>query len=186
MSKIVTVDGNIGAGKTTVLQALHRQGFDVKLEPVDKWQPWLDRMYKSDTGVFELQIRVWLDSALPKKIENTTFIERSPMFQAGVFVPANVANGRLTTVQAALLDEMYEKIWEPTHYIYLRSDPNKCSERIKNRGRRSEDSIPLEYLRSLHDLHETVALTKGKVIIIDVEGRTIEQISNEILCKISE
>lgn len=38
--------------------------------------------------------------------------------------------------------------------IYLKCEPEICMERIKKRNRKGEESIPLEYLRKVHDRHE--------------------------------
>lgn len=188
---IVTVDGNIGAGKTTVLQYLKKvmSNVDVDLEPVEKWQPWLDKIYKAGNSVFEFQIRVWLDRCWPNKNDQkaSLLIERSPFFQRKVFIPANIANGKLDDDQTALLDEMYDKIfklWQPNFYVYLRSDPAKCAERIIRRARQSEDSIPIHYLQQLHDLHEEALIDANnlgiKVVVVNIEGKTPEDIGKEI------
>jgi deoxyadenosine/deoxycytidine kinase len=186
---LITIDGNIGAGKTTVLEklAIKMNDIIVNVEPVEDWQPWLDRMYKSGTGVFEFQTRVWLDRCWPKITDNTQFMimERSPLFQAGVFIPANVKNGKITDAQVQLLDDMYKLVnWEPNMYIYIRSDPAKCAERIVRRARQSEDSIPIHYLQELHDLHEKTyadAVKAGKkIIVVDMEGKTPYVIADEI------
>ena len=188
--RIISIDANIGAGKTTVLEFLRdKYSADIDVEPVDKWQPWLERMYKGGTGVFEFQLRVWLDRCWPTSAVSSSsmYLERSPFFQLGVFVPANINNGKMSYEQAILITEMYDKvmsIWEPEIYVYLRSDPAKCAERIIRRGRTSEDNIPITYLKELHDLHEQsydIAVAKGKkVVVIDVEGKTVEEIATEI------
>jgi deoxyadenosine/deoxycytidine kinase len=194
MARIISVDGNIGAGKTTVLEHISRMNHDhrvrLDLEPVSKWQPWLEKMYITGSGVFDFQIRVWLDRCWPM-IPSTSedlFIERSPLFQENVFVPANITNGKLTSDQASIIHELYAKtaaIWDPTIYIYLQSDPGKCAERIIRRGRASEDNIPITYLKELHTLHEeayNIASASGKKIyIINVEGKTVPEIAEEIM-----
>ena len=194
MSKpcVVTIDGNIGAGKTTVLECLGQrdEAYRLDLEPVVKWQPFLDKMYTSGTGVFEFQTRVWLDRCWPEMPEGaeTLFIERSPLFQLGVFIPVNTSNDKLTTDQTQILHELYDKtlkLWEPDLYIYLRSDPAKCAERIIRRGRNSEDNIQINYLMQLHTLHEEAALvaaSSGKNIkVVNVENNTVAQITDEII-----
>ena len=191
--QIITIDGNIGAGKTTVMEGLGRrdvEAYRLDLEPVAKWQPFLDRMYTTGTGVFEFQTRVWLDRCWPEIPEGseTLFIERSPLFQRGVFIPANISNGKLTQDQSSILHELYDKtlkLWEPNMYIYLRSDPAKCAARIMRRGRNSEDNIQLNYLTELHALHEEAAkaaAVNGKNIkVVHVENNTVAQIVDEII-----
>lgn len=38
--------------------------------------------------------------------------------------------------------------------VYLRAKPETCLERIRSRNRSEEQSITLDYLRQLHELHE--------------------------------
>ena len=38
--------------------------------------------------------------------------------------------------------------------VYLRTTPEVVYERMKVRGRSEEDSVSLDYLKQLHDLHE--------------------------------
>jgi len=184
----VTVDGSIGSGKTTLLTALNKDhGYEIDLEPVDSWEPYLREMYHHGKAVFEFQVRVWLDRCWPAPPTNPnypTLIERSPLFQREVFTRLNLENGKLTEREVGNLKQMYDKvlnIWKPILYIYLRTDPVACARRILNRARESEDDIPLAYLKRLHELHET---TYNKVIgpkvAIDVEGKTVEAIVAEV------
>lgn len=43
---------------------------------------------------------------------------------------------------------------KPQGLIYVRTDPNICSERIQKRNRTGEGSIPISYLNNLHERHE--------------------------------
>ena len=47
--------------------------------------------------------------------------------------------------------------------IYLRTDPEVVYERIKNRNRSEENTIPLQYLKELHKLHEEWLVHQTKV-----------------------
>jgi deoxyadenosine/deoxycytidine kinase len=190
MQRIFCVDANIGAGKTTVLNYLHTHyRLPIDPEPVQKWQPYLEEMYTHDKGAFEFQVRVWLDRCWIQQRPNMSDIvmERSPYFQANVFVPVNVDNKRLTEHEHQMITEMYDRsmsMWSPQGYIYLRSDPQKCLERIAKRARNSEEQIPLDYMQELHRYHE-LAYMKGisdgmPIIVIDVEGKTVETIAFEL------
>jgi len=195
-SLIFTLDGNIGAGKSTVLEYIHlNYKLPVDLEPVNKWQTYLDDMYKNNKSGFEFQVRVWLDRCWiqPKSHVLPMLMERSPYFQRNVFMPINHENGRLSDREFASLHEMYEKsnnIWIPNGYIYLRSDPKKCSERINKRGRQSEENIPLDYLEKLHEFHEKAYLYAASleypIKVINMEGKPISKIAEEIMEVVEE
>lgn len=188
---IFTIDANIGAGKSSVLEYLHHNhSVAIDLEPVEKWTPYLEDMYRNDKGAFEFQVRVWLDRCWVQQRCNMCpiLMERSPYFQANVFVPSNLDEGRLTIREYHKLQELYQKtlhMWAPHGYIYLRSDPIQCYQRILKRGRESEMGIKLEYLQKLHDYHERayrLAVSQRiPVICVHVENKTIKQIAEEVL-----
>ena len=47
---IYTIDGNIGSGKSSVLNYLHKyKNIQIDLEPIEKWKPFLDNIYLSKT-----------------------------------------------------------------------------------------------------------------------------------------
>jgi deoxyadenosine/deoxycytidine kinase len=187
---MITVDGNIGSGKSSVLEYIHtRYGCAVDMEPVRKWQPFLNELYTSGKSAFEFQVRVWLDRCWIQQRSSTVnlIMERSPYFQAEVFIPTNYMEARIGDSEMKILNDMYQmtmNTWRPKFYIYLRSNPEFCMERIGRRQRESEDKIQLSYIQHLHQLHEKAYLKavaeSFPILCIDVEGKTVETIGNEI------
>lgn len=187
---VFSVDGNIGCGKSSVLDFLHMHyGIPIDPEPVEKWNKYLTDMYKNGKGAFEFQVRVWLDRCWIQQRPNMApiIMERSPYFQSNVFVPVNLQNGKLAVREYHMLQEMYARsgnLWAPRGYIYLRSDPQKCGERVLVRNRASEQGLTQAYLHTIHSLHEQAyfqAVVQGlPVICIDVEGKTVPQIAAEV------
>jgi len=50
---IFTIDGNIGSGKSTLLDYLHNTlHLSTDPEPVSKWQPFLEDIYKNKSRLF--------------------------------------------------------------------------------------------------------------------------------------
>lgn len=43
---------------------------------------------------------------------------------------------------------------EPDAFIYLKTSPEKCFERIQKRGREEETEVTLEYITKVHEYHE--------------------------------
>lgn len=188
---IVTIDANIGAGKTTVMQWLHdHYRLPIDLEPVQSWEPYLKDIYENRKNVFMFQVRVWLDRCFPKPtgIAPCLLMERSPYFQQNIFVNIAMEQRTMSHNESMILHDLYAKIydtWSPSLYIYLRSNPNECLRRIDHRARPSEATIEYEYLLELHRLHEQTyyeAVHKGlNAICVNVEGKTPEQIGQEIV-----
>lgn len=193
---IITIDGNIGCGKTGVLNYLHKNyKYAIDLEPVDNWQTHLNKIYNNETNdnsnlsnIFNFQVRIWLDRCwIQNKIEsNIILVERSPSFIKNVFIKNATDDNNITSNESEILDYLHKKtdyLWNNNIYIYLQSNPNSCLNRIKKRNRVSEDKITINYLNKIHDLHEihynNMNETK-KIHIINVEGKTIQMIANEV------
>ena len=193
---IYTIDGNIGCGKTSVLNYLHKyKNIQIDLEPVDKWKTFLDNIYLSKTGYFNFQIKVWLDRAWIQEKDNKSIIlmERSPFFIRNTFNKNDYNNNNINEDEYNVINEMYNKtdnIWKSNLYIYLRSSPKKCLERIQYRGRNNEMDISLDYIINIHNLHEEtykIALDKKlDIIVIDVDNKSINEIADEILILIND
>jgi len=183
---IITIDGNIGAGKTTVLTHLHNNyNIYIDLEPVEKWKSYLDNIYINNKNHFNLQLRVWLDrSWIQEKNKSLMLMERSPYFIRNTFNTYMYKNNLISNQEYVIINELYDKtdeIWKSNFYIYLRSNPENCLKRILERGRENETNISIDYLNDIHELHEETykkALeSKFNVLIIDIENKTIEEIS---------
>jgi thymidine kinase/deoxynucleoside kinase len=193
---IYTIDGNIGSGKTTILNYLHKyKNIQIDLEPVTKWKPFLDNIYLSKTGYFNFQIKVWLDRAWIQEKENNSiiFMERSPYFIRNTFNKNDYINNNINKDEYTVINELYQKtdiIWKSNYYIYLRSSPEKCLDRIKTRGRENEMTLDIDYINAIHNLHEEayneLIKTSDNVILIDVENKTIQEIVEEILANFSD
>lgn len=191
---IITIDGNIGAGKTSVLTYLHKvHKFSIDLEPVESWHKYLEKIYNEQSDVFNFQVRVWLDRCwIQEKTEsNIILMERSPHFIMNTFIYPAFVKGLINENEYSTLVELYKKtdtLWKRHRHIYLRSDPKSCFARIKKRGRQCEENIAESYINDLHDYHEMCFITAQEigmdVIAIDIDNKTINEISKEIMSHI--
>ena len=49
---IITIDGNIGCGKSSILTYLHKTyKLPVDLEPVESWQSYLNNIYNNTNNI---------------------------------------------------------------------------------------------------------------------------------------
>lgn len=184
---IITIDGNIGSGKTSVLNYLHKYNkLSIDLEPIENWQKYINNIYsKNKRDIFNFQVRVWLDRCWIQEKQDKSLIlmERSPYFIKNTFIKMFYENNSISENEFNILNNLYNKtdnIWSCYGYIYLQSNPEKCLERINKRNRQGEDDITLDYVTSLHNLHENAVNNKTNIIIINVENKDISEIANEI------
>jgi deoxyadenosine/deoxycytidine kinase len=188
---IITIDGNIGCGKSTVLNHLHKcHKIAIDLEPVESWSNYLSKFYDEKSDIFKFQVRIWLDRCwVQEKSDKTTILmERSPYFIRNTFVATAFNMGMLSESEFSTLKELYQKtdgLWCCNTYIYLRSSAENCFRRIKKRNRHSEKNITLEYIQALHEKHEDTYMkaieNKMNIIVIDVDDKQVSDIANEIL-----
>ena len=87
------------------------------------------------------------------------FSERSIWTDRYVFGKSCIKNEKMNTLETNCyhfwfnwLEEKFFK--KPDGIIYLRCSPEKCLERMKERSRSEEASVPIEYLKELHNYHE--------------------------------
>ena len=187
---IITLDGNIGCYKTSILNYFHKNyKTPVDLEPVDNWSEYLKNMYNTENSTYNFQIRVWLDRCWIQEKSNTIILmERSPYFIKNVFVEKAYEDESISEEEyknILTLHKTTDKLWEAAGYVYLRSNPEICFNRIKKRGREAEKNIKIEYIKRIHELHEKnkeeALKNNKKIICIDVENKSVADICSEII-----
>jgi len=187
---IITIDGNIGCYKTSILNYFHKNyKLAIDLEPVDNWTDYLDNLYNTQNTSYDFQIKVWIDRCwIQEKTAMPVLMERSPNFIKNVFVRKAYEDKTINEKEYENIISLHkttDELWKPNGYIYLRSDPDKCLQRINKRGRLVEKNIKLDYIQHLHELHEKnykEALSNNmNIIAIDVENKSISDICSEIL-----
>lgn len=184
---IITIDGNIGAGKTSILNYLHTNyNINVDLEPIDKWKQYLDNIYLEKKNFFKFLIRIWLDRSWiqEKNKSSLVIMERSPYFIRNTFNKLTYDTELINNNENNIINELYDKtdvIWKSNYFIYLRSSPEKCLDKIYKRGRTNEMEITLDYLKNIHEYHEKAFDNlEDKKIMINVDDKSIEEIGQEI------
>lgn len=173
---IIYVEGNIGTGKTTLLEILKtyfpNKNNTVIYEPVDQW-----KLVKDENGVnlldkFYSNIQKWsfafqMNSFISRihrvmeqrKDDNTVnFVERSIFTDKYCFAENCYESGMMDKIEYDIYCRWHEWLQTafdvaPNAYIYLKTDPKISSERITKRSRDEEGGIPIEYLTTLHEKH---------------------------------
>lgn len=151
---IITIGGNIGCGKSTLLENLRNKGKEVIPEAVDKWGSWLDLFYSDMKRFgFGFQMKVlfdFIDAPPPGAIT-----ERSPLDALYIFAKTLFHSETLSHMEYNLFNDYVHKIgWKPDYYIYLRTDPIVCFERIHIRSREAENGVTFEYVKTIHEMYE--------------------------------
>ena len=198
----IAIAGNIGAGKTSLTRLLAKHfKWEAHYEDVDT-NPYLNSFYEDmQRWSFNLQI-YFLNSRFRQVVEirdsgKTVIQDRTIYEDAYIFAPNLHEMGLMPTRDfenyQSLFELMSSFIKAPDLLIYLRSSVPNLVNQIQMRGRDYENSIRIDYLKSLNDRYEKWinGYESGKLLVIDVDhidfintpsdlGGIIEKINAEI------
>jgi len=198
----IAIAGNIGAGKTTLTKLLSKHfKWEAHYEDVET-NPYLNSFYEDmQRWSFNLQI-YFLNSRFRQVVEiresgKTVIQDRTIYEDAYIFAPNLHEMGLMPSRDfdnyESLFELMSSFIQPPDLLIYLRSTVPNLVKQIQMRGRDYENSIRLDYLKSLNERYEEWigSYKKGKLLIIEVDhldfinnpedlGSIIDRINAEI------
>lgn len=175
---IISVEGNIGSGKSTILKALRERYQDIHGipivyvdEPVSQWE-----QIKSKEGKNMIELFYANPSKYAFSFQMMAYISRFTLIKNAVQENPNciilterclltdyAVFASMLNEQGHMLDEEFTiyKMWFVTFQkeipvtliVYIRCDPTTAFTRCKKRGRSGEE-IPLDYLIKCHEKHE--------------------------------
>ena len=177
--KHIAVCGNIGSGKTTLVEKLTKHyGWEPLYESVEN-NPYLKDFYEDMTRwAFHLQI-YFLNSRFNQirqiRESNKTIIQDRTIYEDASIFAANLhKSGHISDrdYQSYLdiFNSMINFVQPPDLLIYLKADIPKLVHQIQKRGRDYEYSIRLEYLKNLNEHYEKWigGYRQGKLLTVDV------------------
>ncbi len=182
---MILFEGNIAAGKSTMGRRLQASGqFGFVEEPVGAWQNdfavnLLGLFYEDpkrwaftfQLAAFTTRAKTWTE-VLSMIDHSTVVLERSIYCDRYVFAKNCYQSGLMSETEWQVYCKMWDWLqsnWctEPDKIVYLRTPAEICCERIEQRGRAEEHTIPLDYLRDLEQLHDEWLLDNPKAVVID-------------------
>jgi deoxyadenosine/deoxycytidine kinase len=180
--KHIAISGNIGSGKTTLVERLSKHyGWRPLYESVDH-NPYLRDFY-ADMGrwAFHLQIyflnsRFQQVNQIRKEDKATTVQDRTIYEDAYIFAANLRKSGHISERDyQSYLDifhSMIAFVQPPDLLIYLRADIPKLVRQIERRGRDFEYAIRLDYLKNLNEHYEEWigSYKEGKLLVIDINN----------------
>jgi len=184
--KIYALEGNIGAGKTTILKLLGKHFKDVELveEPVKEWQNLggmnlLDSFYSDPQRwgfSFEFysmltKIKALLNAANSDK--PIIIIERS-ILSNKIFMDLSNELGKLDKMEYCMLMNTYDFYLQNVYpqlsgILYLDTPVDECIKRINKRNRGEECGIEKSYLEAIKKKLDELA-NSSTMIVIKIDG----------------
>ena len=180
----ITIEGNIGVGKTTLLKKLENN-YNVIFEDVDTWknEGWIEKYYKNTSKyAMGFQMRVLYSHLQSEhKFKEINIIERSCNTLCNIFGKLLLDDNTLDQIEFDLCKKFsFDYSWDINHIIYLQSSPEICFKRISNRNRKGEENIPFDYIKRLHYEHENTYNNTQNVYIINANN-DIDTIYNNVI-----
>ncbi|MBY0487889.1 MAG: 2-amino-4-hydroxy-6-hydroxymethyldihydropteridine diphosphokinase [Flavobacteriaceae bacterium] len=173
----IAVEGNIGAGKTTLVSKI-AEDFNAKtvLERFAD-NPFLPKFYKDQNRyAFPLEMSFLADRYQQISDDLAQFdlfkdfiVADYHIFKSLIFAKVTLAEDEYRLYKT-LFDIIYKEMPKPDLYIYLYQNTERLLQNIKRRGRSYEQEIPAEYLEKINNGYLDYIKTQKdlNVLIIDV------------------
>ena len=181
----VTIEGNIGAGKTTLAHLLSKH-FNARLileEFADN--PFLPKFYENPSQ-YAFPLELFFMAERYKQLKD--LLQTKDMFQ-NITISDYLFTKCLLFAKVNLADEefrLYQKLFEiinpqiiqPDIVIYLHTPVKKLQENIKKRNRDYEQSIPNDYLFTLQETY-TQYIKQHNIKTLYVDAGNADFLGNE-------
>ena len=191
MRLLFSIEGNIGSGKSTILHILKNTFKNIGEytvvylpEPIHVWNTIKDssgvtilEKYYADQHryAFSFQMMAYITrlSQLREALVKDNIIvitERCLFTDYHIFAKMLYDDGKIEEIEYSIYLKWFNEFISDqpvTNYIYIKTDPNICIERIFKRDRKGEDSIPLSYLANCHKYHEDWLNKEENILILD-------------------
>ncbi len=187
MKRYIAVAGNIGAGKTSLVEFLCRR-YTLKpfYEPNDT-NPYLKDFYKDmrrwafQSQVYFLTHKFRLHRELQRYpgtvIQDRTIWEDAEIFALNLRRSRHI-NKRDWMTYRELYDTILLDLTPPDVMIFLRCPVRTMRQRILNRGRGMEQAIPVSYLRRLHKLYDEWFERYDLSPVIEIQSDKLDYITD--------
>lgn len=203
MTRIISIEGNIGSGKSTFVKEYQKYCMEnfPKLniyflqEPVDIWnniknsegKNVIECYYENqEKYAFPFQMMAYisrihlLKEALLKNYD-IIVTERCVYTDKNVFAQMLYDENKIGEIEFKIYNMWFEEFLKDLpeiEIIYLKTNPEISNERVLKRSRKGEN-IPIDYLKSCHDYHEKWLNNHKPIITLNADD-DIKNYSNYI------
>ena len=182
----VVIEGNIGAGKTTLATKISEQ-FNARLileHFADN--PFLPKFY-NDPEKYSFPLELSFLASRYKQLQEElvpqdlfrAFTVADYYFMKSLVFAASTLNGDEYNLYRQIFYIIYGSLPKPDMFVYLHLSPDRLLQNIEKRGRNYEKSITRDYLQKIQDSYFTFFKQnpENKYLVIDIEN--IDFVANE-------
>ena len=190
---IVFVEGNIGAGKSTLIRYISKC-MDVRVleEPVNEWSDAL-QLYYADREKYATSFQATIlmsrilqlfASILLREERKVVIMERSPL-TGELFIQQLLKTSSAFGADAgeqSMLQHWFASMRKflEDHFelatVYIRVGETECLRRVRERDRPGESELDTQLLKDLHAMHESRFSTHH---VIEADNLTVSQVFEE-------
>jgi deoxyadenosine/deoxycytidine kinase len=203
MARVYSLEGNIGSGKSTLLKELEIDNVTFVQEPVDMWESIKDKdgetilskfYHDQSKYAFSFQMMAYISrlALLKRHIEadptGIFLTERSVHTDKEVFAQMLYDAGKIEDIEFQIYLKWFDEFIKDipiAGYIYLKTSPKACYERVVERNR-SGEQLPLAYLENCHRYHEKWLAVCQNVFTIDGNASYMTQPYHHMIDAISK
>jgi len=180
VKRTIAIAGNMGSGKSTLVEFLARTyGVMPFYEPNDE-NPYLSDFYKDmkrwafQSQLYFLSNKFRLHQELDRQ-DGVVALDRTIFEDAEIFATALLQMRKISKRDWDTYQGFYcailDAIRPPDLMIYLRCSMRPLRQRIRLRGRKMEQDVPLAYLKRLERLYESwiERYDMSEVLIIETD-----------------
>lgn len=192
MVKIVSVEGNIGVGKSTFIETSKRllDGMNVVFlsEPVGEWdkihcntgENILTKFYNDQVKYgFSFQMLALLTRAkqlqralIEHQDKDFIVVERSILTDRDVFCKMLYDDKKINEIEHQIYLKYFNELLPdvvPSYHLLLQASPKVCLERIHKRKRKGEQNILIDYLTRIDEYQQKMIEQLNHVVVCDAD-----------------
>lgn len=191
----IAIEGNIGAGKTTLASKI-AEDCNAKLV-LERFadNPFLPKFYKDQSRyAFPLEMSFLADRYQQLTDDLAQFdlfkdfiVADYHIFKSLIFAKVTLQEDEFRLYKT-MFDIIYKEMPKPDLYVYLYQNTERLLANIKKRGRNYEQEIPAEYLEKINQgyLDYIKTQTDLNVVIIDVSDLDFVKNQEDYVCLLNE
>jgi deoxyguanosine kinase len=181
----ITIEGNIGAGKTTLAHLLSKH-FNARLIlEAFADNPFLPKFYENPQQ-FAFPLELFFMAERYKQLKE--LVQQKDMFQSVtisdylftkclLFAKINLPDDEFRLYQR-LFEIIHQQLIQPDILIYLHAPVQKLQENIRKRNRSYEQNIPNEYLFSIQETY-THYIRQHNIKTLFIDAGNADFLGNE-------
>ena len=184
--KFVVIEGNIGAGKTSLAKMMSEE-FNAKVV-LERFadNPFLPKFYEDkERYAFPLEMSFLADRYQQLSDDLAQFdlfknfiISDYYIFKSLIFAQVTLSKDEYLLYRK-MFNLIYKEITKPDLYVYLYQNTDRLLENIKNRGRDFEQNIQADYLKKIHDGYQGFITTQNDLNLLTIDVSELDFVNNK-------